>query len=195
LEAPPDADRVAAFLEGATNLSASAKGCLRLFAVDGRLHVRLDPPPPPLALPVAVCLSHAVTRFAASPLNRFKTLSYLENRRLQQEAERQGCFEALALNERGRLTDGGRTTLLVRVRGRWLTPPVEDGALPGIARGLLLEAEVVEEASLHPEELTAADGAALVNALRGVIPVGRGIGLAAWEREPPGIDGLRRILA
>ncbi len=115
-------------------------------------------------------------RSSGSPLNRFKTLSYLENRLLHREAEAQGWFEALALNERGQLTDGGRTNVVLVLEGQALTPPVQDGALPGIARRVLLEAGLAREASLEPRDLESAEGVFLVNALRGWIGVRGGEG-------------------
>ena len=39
-------------------------------------------------------------------------------------AEAQGAFDALFFNEKGELTEGGRSNVFVRVEGRWYTPPV-----------------------------------------------------------------------
>lgn len=194
LEPPPPPEAVRAFLGGLPRPEPDVSGTLRLIAVDGCLLVRLDGRPAPPDEPLRACLSARVTRWAASPLNRFKTLSYLENRLLQREAVSQGAFESLALNESGHLTDGGRSTLLLRLGGRWLTPPAEDGALPGIARGLLLEAGLVEEASLRPGEFPGAEGAVLVNALRGVVVLEEVVGWCRWTGIPAGVDGLRRVL-
>ena len=199
LAPPPPPESVRAFLEGlplpGPDLISDGDGTLRLIAVDGCLIVRLDGRPAPPAEPLRACLSTRVTRCSASPLNRFKTLSYLENRLLQVEAGERQAFEALALNESGRLTDGGRTTVLLRKGGRWLTPPAEDGALPGIARGVLLEAGLVDEAPLRPEELPEAEGALLVNALRGVLVLSEVAGWTSWQAEPPGLAPLREALA
>ena len=194
LEPPPSPEAVLAFLAGRP-LPGGDRGTLRLIAVDGCLLVRFDERPVSPAEPLRACLSARVTRWSASPLNRFKTLSYLENRLLQIEAGEQQAFEALALNESGRLTDGGRTTLLLRKDDRWLTPPVEDGALPGIARGLLLEAGLAEEARLRPEDLSKAEGAVLVNALRGVMVLSEVTGWSRWTETPAGLDGLQRVLS
>ncbi len=198
LEPPPPPASVRAFLGAlpllGPDLTSGFEGTLRLIAVDGCLLVRLDGRPAPPAEPLRACLSTRVTRCSASPLNRFKTLSYLENRLLQVEAGERRAFEALALNESGRLTDGGRTTLVLRKGGRWLTPPAEDGALPGIARGLLLEAGLAEEARLRPEDLPKAEGALLVNALRGLMVLSDVAGWSRWTGTPAGLGGLQRVL-
>lgn len=191
MEPPPPAAAVTAFLARATDLPRRDHGTLRLIAVDGRLIARVEPAPGPLVAARA-CVSTQVTRGSASPLNGFKSLSHAGNRLLQREAEARGCFEALALNEHGRLTDGGRTTLLVRRGGDWLTPPVADGALPGVARGVLLEAGLVAEAALAPADLEAAEGAAVVNALRGVVPLEEVEGLL---RRPPQAAALAPLVA
>lgn len=169
LPAPPQEQELAAFL--AAGLSRLAEGVLRLVAVDGALQASLSAPPPPPALPVSVALAETVTRFSRSPTARLKTLSSLDNRLLQAEAERRGVFDVVARNERGRLSDGGRTNLFLVVKGRVVTPPVSDGALPGIARRVLLEQGLAAEESLEPADLEAADGVFLANALRGVLPV------------------------
>ncbi len=194
LALPPSPEQVLAFL-GSVPAPCPEPGILRLIAVDDRLLMGFDERPAHPAEPLRACLSTRVTRCSASPLNRFKTLSYLENRLLQVEAGERRAFEALALNESGRLTDGGRTTLLLRKGGGWLTPPVEDGALPGIARGLLLEAGLAEEARLQPEDFSKAEGAILVNALRGVMVLSEVTGWSRWTETPAGLDGLQRVLS
>jgi branched-chain amino acid aminotransferase len=118
-----------------------------------------------------VALSLETRRCSSSPLNRFKTLAYLENRLLAREAGRRGLFEAIAPNEAGRLTDGSRTSLFVVLGGRLLTPPAADGALPGVARRCLLEAGLGEEAPLEPRDLARAQALLLTNALQGAVPV------------------------
>jgi len=165
----PEQAQVAAFL--ASHLDLPMAGGLRLIAVDGRLGVQVDAAPPPLAGPATLAVAMSLRRLAGAPGTRAKLLSYADNRLLHAEAAQRGLFEVIALNEAGRLTDGGRTTLLVVRDGEVLTPPTTDGALPGIARRVLLEAGCVKEASLTPEDLAQAEGLMLVNALRGGIAV------------------------
>jgi len=174
LDGPPGAGPVRAFL-AAAGCGELAHGTLRLLAVDGRLHVLLEDRVPAAPARPAAALSRQVRRFSGNPLNRFKTLSYLENRLLAREAASRGLFEAIAPNERGRLTDGARTSLFMVSGGELLTPPVADGALPGIARRALLEAGLAREAGLAPGDLDRAEGILVCNALRGAMP------LAEWE--------------
>jgi branched-chain amino acid aminotransferase len=170
LESPPEPAAVLAFLAG-TACAGLDSGVLRLLAVDRSLLVTVAPWRPARPARIRLGLSLAFRRHSTSPLNRFKTLSYLENRLLAREAERRGLFELIALNERGRLTDGSRTSLFLVRDGRLLTPPAADGALPGVARRCLLEAGLAEEASLTPRDLARAEAALLSNALQGAVPV------------------------
>lgn len=167
LEAPPDEEAIAAFLAP----YLPERGVLHLTAVDGQLLARIGSAPAPVVGSVTLAIAEDVVRFSGSPLTRFKTLSYLENRLLHREAALLGCFDVVALNEGGRLTDGGRTNLFLVKDGDVLTPEEIDGALPGIARRVLLEAGLTEEAPLIPQDLREADGVFLANALRGVVVV------------------------
>lgn len=169
LDAPPPAAEVAAHVAPA--LARQGAGLLHLVAVDDRLLASVTAAPPAPALPVRIALAELVTRFSQSPLSRFKTLSYLENRLLHAEAARRGVFDVVALNEHGQLADGGRTNVFVVVGGRVLTPPVADGALPGVARRVLIERGLAAEATLAPAALEQAEGVFLANALRGALPV------------------------
>ena len=80
-----------------------------------------------------------------------------------------GVFDALLWNERGELTEFTRGNMALRIAGRWLTPALKCGLLPGIARARLLREGVVEEAILTPDDLARADGVAFFNSLRGWI--------------------------
>ena len=68
--------------------------------------------------------------------------------------------------------EGARSSVFVRLDGRWWTPPLADGALPGVMRGLLLEdpAWSALERRLDLADLQRADGIVVCNALRGVLP-------------------------
>lgn len=87
-----------------------------------------------------------------------------------------GADEPLLRNERGELTEGARTNLVIEIDGRRWTPARRCGLLAGVFRGELLERGRIEEAVLRPPDLARAERIWLVNALRGWIPVGRVLG-------------------
>jgi para-aminobenzoate synthetase/4-amino-4-deoxychorismate lyase len=88
-------------------------------------------------------------------------------------ARASGADEAVFLNTEGLLTEGTRTNLFVKLEGRWWTPPLESGLLPGVYRQHLLQTGKVRERALRLEDLARAEGLAVGNALRGWIPAVR----------------------
>jgi para-aminobenzoate synthetase/4-amino-4-deoxychorismate lyase len=109
-------------------------------------------------------------RSADDPLLRHKTTSREEYDRAWREAEAQGAFDMLFFNERGELTEGGRSNVFVRLNGRWSTPPLDAGLLPGVMRGVLIEELDAEERTLTREDLDRAESLMICNALRGAMP-------------------------
>lgn len=154
-------------------------GALRVTLTRGTGPRGLAPPEP--AAPRLVIAVHAgaygtapldvivgrVTRVNEhSPLSRIKsTASYADAVLARREALIQGADDALMVNTAGRLARATAATVLVTVGDRTVTPPVEDGALPGITRARLLAVGLVEEASITPEMLDEAQAVLLVNAL------------------------------
>ncbi len=88
-----------------------------------------------------------------------------------QTAERHGAFDMLFCNERGEITEGGRSNVLVKLNGRWFTPFLKDGVLPGVMRSVLMSdpAWMVSERSMTLADLKNAEEFAVCNALRGVL--------------------------
>jgi para-aminobenzoate synthetase/4-amino-4-deoxychorismate lyase len=84
-------------------------------------------------------------------------------------AEARGAFDALFFNERGELTEGGRSSVFVRFGEHWYTPPLASGVLPGVIRSALLAAPAwnASERVITREMLEQADDIVVCNALRG----------------------------
>lgn len=171
LDMAPDADLVEAHLATRTNCAQLESGVLRLLAVDGKLMVSLAPWEPMRPARIDIAVGHRVVRRSSNPLNRFKTMAYLENLLLTREAEDRALFEVIALNEHGRLTDGGRTSLFLVLEERVVTPALAEGAMPGTARAVLVARGLAREAQLSPQDLERAEAVFLTNALHGVVPV------------------------
>jgi len=85
------------------------------------------------------------------------------------DAEARGGFDTLFFNERGELAQGGRSNVFLRLDGRWFTPPLTSGALPGVMRAVLLEdpAWAAAERVLTRRDLERCSEIVLCNALRG----------------------------
>ena len=86
-------------------------------------------------------------------------------------AEHVGAFDSLFFTEDGRLVEGGRSTVFLKLAGRWYTPPVADGALPGVMRGLVLTdpSWQATERSLSAADLACTEAVMVCNALRGTL--------------------------
>ncbi|AEA59370.1 aminodeoxychorismate synthase component I [Burkholderia gladioli] len=141
---------------------------------DGSLELT-SAPLAPLAAPVIEVLLASEHGFAptasSDPLLAHKSTRRAEYDRAWREAEAAGAFDMLFVNERGELTEGGRSNVFVKLDGRWFTPPLASGLLPGVMRGALLADPALgaSERVLRPDELARADGLLICNALRGAI--------------------------
>ncbi|MCX4150383.1 MULTISPECIES: aminodeoxychorismate synthase component I [Paraburkholderia] len=111
------------------------------------------------------------TTDANDPLLRHKTTHRAEYDRGWREAEAKDAFDTLFFNERGELTEGGRSNVFVKLAGRWWTPPLESGVLPGIMRGVLLEDAGLRAAErvLTRVDVQNAEALLVCNALRGAV--------------------------
>lgn len=108
---------------------------------------------------------------ANDPLLRHKTTHRAEYDRGWREAEAKGAFDTLFFNERGELTEGGRSNVFVKLAGWWWTPPLKSGVLPGIMRGVLLEDTDLHAAErvLTRVDVQNAEALLVCNALRGAV--------------------------
>lgn len=144
------------------------------LAKDGAVEIVAAPLKPLPAGPVGVLLApahgFAPTR-ADDALLLHKTTRRADYDRAWQAAEALGCFDMLFVNERGELTEGGRSNLFVKLDGQWVTPPLACGVLPGVMRGVLLDdpAFGAIERVVTRDDLARAQALLLTNALRGAL--------------------------
>lgn len=111
-----------------------------------------------------------------SPLATIKSTNYLDSILARRIARQSGYDEAILLNTDGLIAEGSMTNLFLIREQRLLTPPVTDGALPGIQRGRLpaLAAQCnlqFSEETLCADDLIAADEAFLTNAILQIVPL------------------------
>lgn len=144
------------------------------LAKDGTLDIVAAALKPLPAGPVRVWLAadhgFAPTR-ANDALLLHKTTRRADYDRAWQAAEALGGFDMLFVNERGELTEGGRSNLFVKLDGQWVTPPLASGVLPGVMRAVLLEdpAFGAVERIVTRDDLARAQALLLTNALRGAL--------------------------
>ncbi len=159
----------AAFPEGVAHRVRAALG------KDRAVQLSAAPLAPLPEGPVGVMLApeHGFAPVAsADALLLRKTTRRAEFDRAWRDAEAQGGFDMLFFNERGELTEGGRSNVFVRLDGKWWTPPLSSGVLPGVMRGVLLDDEAfgAQERVLTRADVLRAEVLMLTNALRGAVP-------------------------
>ncbi|TAH10762.1 MAG: aminodeoxychorismate synthase component I [Curvibacter sp.] len=76
-------------------------------------------------------------------------------------------FDTVLFNAQGEVTECTRGNLAVLLDGRWVTPPLACGLLPGIGRAVYLQSGRLSEAVVRVEDLQRAQGLAFINSLRG----------------------------
>ncbi|MDN5857293.1 MAG: chorismate-binding protein [Pseudonocardia sp.] len=133
---------------------------------DGRVAASVGPAPAVPAGPVRLALD-------PEPIDARECWPHHKtSRRAPYDARlaRHAADDVLLVNERGEVTESCVANLAVLLDGRWWTPPVGSGCLPGVARGVLVAAGVLAERTITPADLAAAERLALVNSLRGWRP-------------------------
>ena len=153
-------------------------------------------PPPPAFLST---LTASARRMEGSLTSRYKTLGYLDNIMAREEARRAGTDEALIRNSRGRLVAASAANLFIVVDAVLITPPVKEGALPGITRSRVLAAARklgldVVCAPLDKDLPTAATEVFLTSSLIGICPVASHDG-RAFPAPGPVTSMLREALS
>lgn len=86
-------------------------------------------------------------------------------------AEKLGAFDALFINEQGYVTEGGRSNVFIKKGGRWLTPPLASGCLPGVMRSVVLSDIKYQAVEKHitRADVLSAEEVIFTNALRGIV--------------------------
>jgi para-aminobenzoate synthetase/4-amino-4-deoxychorismate lyase len=84
-------------------------------------------------------------------------------------AARPDCDDVILWNTRGEITESTLANVVVRVDGRYYTPPVACGLLAGVYREHLLQRGLLRERVLTPDDLLRAEAVYLINSVRGRI--------------------------
>jgi para-aminobenzoate synthetase / 4-amino-4-deoxychorismate lyase len=118
-------------------------------AHDGPVRVALDVEP---VDPNDVWLYHKTTR--REPYDR-------------RRRHRDDVDDVILVNDRGEVTESTVASLAVRIDGRWVTPPIDAGLLPGTYRAVLIQEGRLEERRVRVQDLLDAKEVALVSSVRG----------------------------
>ena len=99
--------------------------------------------------------------------------SYPYNHRLEilEQARTNGFDEALVTSSDGKICEGSVTNVLLKIAGRWCTPPLSDGVLAGVMRALVIENCDVMVRSIAVSEVEDIESAFLLSSLRIAQPI------------------------
>jgi len=210
----PPASELAAAVGATLAANKLERASIRITVTRGTGPRGLLPPPDPkptlmvVAHPLPAARPASMTARVAdilrnehSPLSRIKSLGYLENILALREAAAEGADEAVMLNTVGRIACGSRSNLFLVLGGITTTPPLSEGALPGVTRAAVLELAAAHgiparEALIEVADIADAEEAFLTNSLLEVVPLTR-IGEKALPAGPVAaeIARLYRALA
>ncbi|TDS83997.1 chorismate-binding protein [Comamonas sp. JUb58] len=115
---------------------------------------------------------------------RFKT-----SRRVHYERwapQDSSVFDSLLWNEAGEITETTRGNIAMQLDGRWITPALHCGLLPGVGRRLALEAGQVVEGVVTLNDVPRVQAWAFLNSLRGWIPAQVQGAVPVWPQPDAG---------
>ncbi|MHB8393158.1 MAG: aminodeoxychorismate synthase component I [Candidatus Dormibacteria bacterium] len=135
-----------------------------ILSRSGARQVELAPMPRPQRHPVALVIDSAPLDSGSVWLYHKTTRRGIYQERAARHPE---ADDVILVNERAEATETTVANLAVRLDGRWWTPPVDSGCLPGIQRARLLERGQLTERVIASADLYSAEGIALVSSLRG----------------------------
>ncbi|MCA0199345.1 MAG: aminotransferase class IV [Proteobacteria bacterium] len=170
---------LAAGLIGANELTA---GALRITLTRGPGARGIAPPEAPTPTfmitsgalppddPLRLIVAQGTRRNEQSPLARVKNLGYLDNIIARREAVAAGADDAVLLNTQGRVAETTIANIFCLIGGGLVTPPVCEGALPGVMRAEVIRLARAEERPIEVGELAHASEIFVSNAL-GIRPV------------------------
>jgi len=80
-------------------------------------------------------------------------------------------FDEIFFNEKGELTEGARSNVLLKIDGEMFTPNVGCGLLKGIMRQKMIKNGGITEKKLYLEDLKNAEKIFCINSVRGIVEV------------------------
>jgi para-aminobenzoate synthetase / 4-amino-4-deoxychorismate lyase len=132
-----------------------------LLANDGGIEINSEPVKP--AGPIRVAL-------AESPVNPDNVFLYHKttNRSVYEDARasRSGFDDVILYNERGEITEGSSSNIVVELGGKLFTPPVSCGLLGGTFRGSLIKAGIISERVIKADALEDCSRIYFINSVR-----------------------------
>lgn len=100
-----------------------------------------------------------------------KTFPY-RNLELLSFAKSLGFDDGIITTEDGQVAETSMATLLLRISGEWVTPPLSSGILNGVVRALVLEAGLAIVRRIEVSQIPKIEAGILLTSLRNAQPIG-----------------------
>jgi para-aminobenzoate synthetase/4-amino-4-deoxychorismate lyase len=152
-----------------TGLSSGPQRIKLSLTADGKYNVRTDPIIP-LTKPARVMLADGPIK-GTGELATHKTSWRSHYDEAIRIAEKKGAFDMVFYNSDDQLTEGARSNIFLKINGRWYSPPLALGILPGVMRTVIMNDPYwqVAERTLNVADLQNAEAMMVCNALRGPV--------------------------
>jgi branched-subunit amino acid aminotransferase/4-amino-4-deoxychorismate lyase len=108
-----------------------------------------------------------------SPLSGIKSISYGQSMLAVRTAQARGYSDGVYLNENNDVVETGSANIIILKDGKFITPALESGCLPGITRQILIKDFAVAEGLFTWDQLIEADGVFLCSSIRLLTPVSK----------------------
>jgi branched-subunit amino acid aminotransferase/4-amino-4-deoxychorismate lyase len=108
-----------------------------------------------------------------SPLSSIKSISYGQSMLAVRIAQSRDYSDGVYLNEKSHVMETGSANIVILKNGKFITPALESGCLPGITRQMLIKQFAVAEELFTWEQLMDSDGIFLCSSIRLLTPVSK----------------------
>jgi branched-subunit amino acid aminotransferase/4-amino-4-deoxychorismate lyase len=108
-----------------------------------------------------------------SPLSGVKSISYGQSMLAVRTAQARGYSDGVYLNQNGDVVETGSANIIILKDGKFITPAIETGCLPGITRQILIKDFAVTEGLFTWDQLLESDGVFLCSSIRLLTPVSK----------------------
>lgn len=102
------------------------------------------------------------------PLLKHKTTFKPWYKNSYEKIKKELIYDEIFFNEKGELTEGARTNIMLKINGNMFTPPVKSGLLNGVLRQKMVKGGKCEEKKLFLTDLKKAEEIYLINSVRGI---------------------------
>lgn len=103
---------------------------------------------------------------------QLKSYPYDDRFAILDEALLYGFDDAIVFNSANQVTETAIANIAFLLEGRWVTPPISAGILPGVMRAIAIERCDIEVANIHIGDIAQCQGAILLNSLKVASVVG-----------------------